>query len=402
MTARRFRTGARFAGAAAALFAVPIGFPAERSDFILIWNAPAECPAGEQVREAINKHLGVRQRGLVLRATATVTREPEAFRVELHTYDNRQRGVRELEAPTCEALVEAVALIVALAVDPALLGMGEDSNETPDQTDPQRSPPPDPNSEEASIAPGAAEVQAQSEEATGLPTVDDSTAAASRSTIARSSVAPITPAPLNRSDQSEEFGEASTPAFRDLGLQGVASLAGSLESGLLPGLGFGVTARGGIRLRRMRLEAAFSRWLERTSRSAQGPGTRAEGLSIAGWGCFRAVPAHTAPVADLRSELPPDDAPAIEASPCLGFEAGRLDVESFGVTDPGRATATYLATGGALRLGATAADWLSLDVRFEALRVVHRPGFEVESIGVVFQPRSWSLRAALGAEAYFP
>lgn len=402
MKARRFRPAARLAGTTAALFSLPFVHQAERSDFILVWNAPPECPAGEVVREEINKRLGSRQRGLVLRASATVTREASAFRVQLQTYDNRQRGVRELEAPTCEALVEAISLIVALAVDPALLGQEEGSEE-------EGSPPEEPALADPidRLAPGTGdEPGAPGTQAGGQNSGESAPnreAAGSRGAAPKGAQGPSTSPNRHSGVPPEDPGaEPAGRLFRDLGLQGVASLAGSLESGILPGLGFGITARGGMRLRRVRLEAAISRWFERKTSSAAGPGTKVGGMSLATWGCFRAVPAHTAPVPRLRSALPPDDAPAIEASPCVGAEFGRLDVESFGVSDPSKANGSYFAAGGALRLGATAAEWLSLDVRFEALRVLHRPEFEVENIGVIFQPRNWSLRAALGAEAYFP
>lgn len=405
MTARRSGAAARLAGTTLTLLPLVFARPAAGSDFVLIWDAPPECPSGELVRKEMIKRLGHKRRGLTLKASATVTRTDSAFRVQLQTYKNRQRGMRELEAPTCEALVQAISVIVALAVDPSLL------RDDPSESDAKGA---DDSAEGESAWLVVREVSAHSERS---ERGEDETE--SRSTDREIAARPTTlddAPPLKHSPRggvenfdasdseplSEDTAAEPTRTFADLGLQGVASLAGSVESGVLPGLGFGLTARGGVRLRRFRVEAAISRWFSRETTSLQGQGADVDGIALATWACFRAVPAHTAAVPRLRSALPPDDAPAIEAGPCLGAEIGRLHARSFGVSDPNEGSAGYIGAGGALRLGATAADWLSLDVRFEAFRVLHRPKFEVENIGVVYEPSAWSVRAALGAEAYFP
>jgi hypothetical protein len=293
-------------------------------------------------------------------------------------------------------LVDAIAVILALAVDPVARGSSDSSGQDPPASDSRAGAP-----ETAVTTSESARRAAAPGTSTRAPPPDSppiARAEAATSPSAESTTPNVT------ETQPPVDDSAGEPArtFTELGLQGVASIAGSVESGVLPGLGFGVTARGGARFRRVRTELAISRWFSRQSTSTEGRGADVDGLSLAGWGCFRAVPAHTAAVPRLRSALPPDDAPAIEAGPCVGAEVGRLHAQSFGISDPSEGSGAYLAAGGALRLGATAADWLSLDVRFEALRVLHRPEFEVRNLGAFYEPSPWSLRAALGAEAYFP
>lgn len=366
MMARRSGRNARLAFAAALAAALGSASPAPASDLALVWEAPAECPSAELVRRHVLRRIGAEHAHTSLQVRATVTRDAEAFRVRLETHGSGRRGVRELSAPTCSALVDALAVIVAMAVD------------------------------------------AQLPTAEGTPRNESEATSAPREGLGTSSGGPSSPATqgavagASSGSGDAESEEAARP-FRDLGLQGLASLAGSVESGILPGLGFGITARGGARLRRFRAEAAISKWFAREASSVQpGSGADIHGMALAVWACFRAVPAHTAPVPGLRSALPPDDSPAIEAGPCLGAELGQLSARSFGVAEPSDRSGGYFAAGGALRVGATAADWLSLDVRFEAFRILHAPEFRVENLGIVHEPSDWSLRAALGAEAYFP
>lgn len=413
MTAWRLGLPVRLAAVVATLVTLSFSRPARSSEFVLVWDAPPECPRADVVRKQVLKRVGAQRGDLALKVHAAVTREELLFRVRLHTYRAGQRGLRTLEAPTCSALVDAIAVIVALAVGETLPEetSGSEGSLVEQGRTPRRAAT---AKNERAAAPGTAAAAAAETEAVDpdarAPMVQAGPAPNEVATAASPSPPPPgdreSAAPPNTDSKPaviDDSGDTTGRAFTDLGLQGVASLAGSVESGVLPGLGFGVTLRGGARFRRIRVEGALSRWFARQAQSSTpGRGADVDGMSLATWGCFRAVPGHTAPVPRLRSALPPDDAPAIEAGPCLGVELGQLHARSFGVSDAGSGSASYAALGGGLRLGATASDWLSLDVRFEALRVLHRPEFRVENLGVVHEPALWSLRAALGAEAYFP
>jgi hypothetical protein len=418
MTARRlgYRTRLAFAAALTPIFLV---LPANASDLVLIWDAPQTCPNADQVRKQMLKRLGSQARTPVLKAHAAVTRDREVFRVRLHTFHAGQRGLRTLEAKTCSELVDAIAVIVALAADSessrAEAVVRRAASERGGTAQSPRA-----SVSLAVLAGGSAELEALDSPAaktaeTAAGAVELAPPAATEAYVEASPAAPARAQPeaLQAVAESSSAAPAPTPedendadaggrAFTALGLQAVASLAGAVESGILPGLGFGLTVRGGARLRRFRVEGALSRWFAREASAQPGRGADIHGMAIAAWTCFRAVPAHTAPVPRLRSALPPDDAPAIEAGPCLGMELGRLQAQSFGVSEARSGSGAYAAAGGGMRLGATASEWLSLDVRFEAFRVLHRPEFRVQNLGTVHQPAPWSLRASLGAEAYFP
>jgi len=358
---------------------------APSTNFALVWEAPESCPSAETVRAAVVALVRARPLHPV-RVNARVTREQDVFRVQIVTHREGSRGVRELEAPTCSALFDAVTIIIALAIDPELFQRSADAP-APGAGEPPGAEP------DGSIDPGAESAAASASAGSRVVEEDRSALPELRSTAADAK-SPV--------DEGVDPDIAAS-GFRDRGLQVVAALAGSVESGALPGLGFGVTARGGVRRRRFRAELVATRWLAREAFSAEpGKGARVSASAFAAWGCFRAVPGHTAPLRDLRLALPPDDQPAIEGGACVGVEVGRMTAESFGVTDPGSGSSGFASLGGALRLGATAAEWLSLDVRVEALSLLHRPNFELRDVGGVHQPDNWSLRASMGAEIYFP
>lgn len=85
----------------------------------LAWSAPAQCPSRAAVLGEIQSILegGAASTHAVL-ATAAVERDGPRWRVALSIRSDQGSGVRALDADSCAALASAVALIVALAVDP--------------------------------------------------------------------------------------------------------------------------------------------------------------------------------------------------------------------------------------------------------------------------------------------
>ena len=106
-------TGALAAAAAITCLAAPA--TARAAD--LEWIAPAECPSRASVLDAVTRALGPSSAAdtTTLRARAVVENSGRGWRVQLST----PSGERTLEADTCEELGEAVALILALAIDPS-------------------------------------------------------------------------------------------------------------------------------------------------------------------------------------------------------------------------------------------------------------------------------------------
>ena len=89
--------------------------------FTLTWNAPETCPSQQQVQAGLTNLLGGTIRiphGDDLDVHASVE-HGRVWSVALATYRaGRAGGRRFIEAPSCQALAEATALIVALMIDP--------------------------------------------------------------------------------------------------------------------------------------------------------------------------------------------------------------------------------------------------------------------------------------------
>jgi hypothetical protein len=93
---------------------------AEDEPITLSWRAPPDCPSEAAVLEEVHRRLGGRPAAgrTPLRATAQVERQPATYRVRLATDAGGVGGDRELEDPSCFALGNAVALVLALTFDP--------------------------------------------------------------------------------------------------------------------------------------------------------------------------------------------------------------------------------------------------------------------------------------------
>lgn len=343
--------------------------------FSLRWIAPAGCASVEEVRASVLELAGSEAPAPV-NAYASVKQSRAGFHLSLVTYRAGQRGQRELSAPTCAALVEAVTVILAIAIDPELLTRSELADTEP-------LPP---------AGPGV--------EAVSLPLPKPSGAGAAAQGLAQRRP-PRLPEPSAESD-SFAAREGFAGGSDDSSTQVLASLGAAVESGTMPGLGFGFTARVGGRFGRYRLETQLSRYLSRRATGVDpSKGAELTISSVGIWGCFRAIPAREVGVGAPGTPLE-DTNPRIEAGPCVGAELGQLDAIGFGIAAPARGRSSYAGSGGALRLGATASPWLSLDLRLEGVVLLHRPTFVVAELGPVHRPDAWSLRASLGAEVLFP
>jgi hypothetical protein len=88
--------------------------------FTLTWSAPDDCPSEAQVEADVERLVGGQLRlqdANDLHADVVVSGGPP-WSAELTTRRADQLGHRSIEAPSCQAAVEAVALIIALSIDP--------------------------------------------------------------------------------------------------------------------------------------------------------------------------------------------------------------------------------------------------------------------------------------------
>jgi hypothetical protein len=83
------------------------------------WNAPHECPSQPQVQAEIARLVGgeIQLHEGGLEAKTTVSHGP-LWSADLITQHAGQTGHRRIEAPSCRAAADAVALIIALLIDP--------------------------------------------------------------------------------------------------------------------------------------------------------------------------------------------------------------------------------------------------------------------------------------------
>jgi hypothetical protein len=93
---------------------------APKGTFTFTWNAPEACPSRERVQMEIARLLGgaieiAHEDDLDVRASVT---HGIGWSVVLTTRVSGQLGRRSIEAPSCESVAEATALIVALMIDP--------------------------------------------------------------------------------------------------------------------------------------------------------------------------------------------------------------------------------------------------------------------------------------------
>jgi hypothetical protein len=77
--------------------------------------APGECGSAESIQAAVEK-LVQRPPSEPLRAELSITRNPGAYEAELRTASAASRRVT---GESCEAVIEAVTVILALAIDPS-------------------------------------------------------------------------------------------------------------------------------------------------------------------------------------------------------------------------------------------------------------------------------------------
>jgi hypothetical protein len=86
----------------------------------IVWEAPERCPGPAVVRAQVTRLLAKSERHPEFHARADVrtTDDGQAFVMHLSVTVGEAVGERELEETSCDALAEAAATIIALAVDP--------------------------------------------------------------------------------------------------------------------------------------------------------------------------------------------------------------------------------------------------------------------------------------------
>lgn len=116
----------------------------------IVWEAPARCPGPAVVRATVARLLRASTGRPSFRAAARVEEEGEELTVKLSVTVGEGTGERVLRGGSCEALADATATIIALAVDPdgvARLPAGPAATVAPLVLVPASPPPPAPSVE---------------------------------------------------------------------------------------------------------------------------------------------------------------------------------------------------------------------------------------------------------------
>ncbi len=185
----------------------------------MVWSAPPACPDLAQLRGQILRYVGApsaqARAATTVRASVRAT-DDDQWSAEVVIVDP-QRIERRLHAPSCALLTRAIALMVAVRVEPVRVG--------------ERMTTPSPR-------PNVVPVQGRASTQTTTP----KTRATER------------PAPSSPRDSA---ASVTTPTF---GRRGLLGIGGSAAAGMGPRVAGAVSATGGVEGTRWRVEAEGSYW----------------------------------------------------------------------------------------------------------------------------------------------
>jgi hypothetical protein len=319
---------------AAPMFTAPaVASPAGASPPLRV-SAPDGCPGAPALERAVAAHVG---RAVALDGvTVSIRRTAGAWRAQLMT----EAGARELDAESCAAALDAVALVLALAVEP-----------------------------EPADAPPAPEVS---------PAAAPAARADTGGPIDAARPAPNEPPSSADRRAAPNAGSGARDGGLALGLG--AGVLG--EVGVLPAPSLGARAALGVSWRAWRLELAGLTLLPRRAELATDGGLTAQ----IGW--------WAAQLAACRRVLG-----AFEG--CVGSELGELRGEGSGVDAPRAARGTWFAeTLGAVWSSpwpSPAGPW-SWQLGSSLAIAVVRPEFGFDGLGVLHRPSPVSGRLWLAID----
>lgn len=334
--------------------------PLERGALRLEWSAPGGCPNAVEVVERIEGLLGARVTDLApepIVARGTV-RQIESLRygLELETQQKGQRFARSMQAPSCAELSDAGALVLALAIDPALAerraraavqGPAPETSALPaEPAVAQATPEPPPVAPVAPVAPAAK---------------------------------PVPPPPRDERPPVEPTGTTKREWSARLGLLAdVGTISTDVAFGMRAGAGLGV----GI----FRGELGIS-WLPPVRTVTAVEPERGGDIDFV--------------AADLDGCIFPYRG-RVEVLGCASFELGRLHGVGFGteVESSGSALWSGLGANGSIRY--KAAESVTAVAGAGFMIGLQNIEFTLENVGVVHHVSSAVARFTLGIEADFP
>ena len=351
---------------AVALCVVTAGDARASGPVSLRWSAPADCPAGDDVLEEVNRLLGARassQDG-VLDVVAEVKRKDDGtyvVRLEIPSADGPR--LREVSAVSCVALGQATALILAMMVDPEAALAAPPAPDLPGPTPPGQTDPKPVDAGPKQALPKPAE--------TPLPPLP---------VPSPSVVPPVVTAPRPRLPEKKAPVVMRRPV-----LSGSGQFLGDLGS--LPGPAFGVGGTFGVFPGRWRFEVGGAYFLEK---SKTFPSLKNEGSNI------NLAAFHLAAGYAFVSY------PKLEFAPHIRFDFGGFDAASFGVSTVDKKTAAFAGIGADVVLSYRLYKYFWARFGLEGVKLLSYPRFIVTGVGVAHEPSSIIVgRISLGGEVRF-
>lgn len=211
----------------------------------LSWQAPAACPAREawlgSLRARVDPTVWA-EAAPKLRASVRIEARASGYALALETELDGATGQRQLEAARCEELVEASALIVALAIDPSAAERAASAN-------PIVAPEATPASPAPVTAGAAAPAAAPAEPVPAEPQPEQPDPEPKR---------PILPVPVPAKGFDGERPPAPERSREPGSMRFFVRPLVLLDAATLPQLALGPSLQGGARIQRLHLELGAS------------------------------------------------------------------------------------------------------------------------------------------------
>lgn len=319
------------------------------------WQAPGSCPTRESVESAVVEASGAAiaaADGASVVTETVVEAEADGFRATVSVRRGSSTDTRVLQTEDCVLLARAVAIVIAVALDPVAVA----TQFTPEpEPKPEPEPEPEPITDPLPIT--APEPITEPEPITDQP-----------------------PAPPPRRSSSRE----------DLPLEYGAGLALGVGGRVLPGAGVGFALSPFVGIRRVHARAVVQYWLPRTQTLPNNlqAGGRFQ-LAAAG---VRLCPNVTFGPAPDRVRLPL----------CAGVDFGALLGSGAGDAVQAETNASAFWSAVTLEAGAAVviAPRVSLFAAFEGAISLSRPRFFLENGGELHESARFGPRGLIGIQVH--
>lgn len=327
------------------------------------WEAPPTCPDEATVLAAVEGHIGrplseFRDRRLSIIATAHAA--DSHWSLTIFTVSPEGTQERSLRYHGCSLLAEAAALLIAMTIDPQVLGR---------------------------LDPDALELLTRSED---LPPSEDP------SPVPEPAPAPVPEPPPSKAPTAPPNSEPAPPGVpaerappprRRLNPRGGVRAAGSLGYGDLPSAGGGLNLGLVLRIGRFQAELVGSGWFLRSIT-----------LNLAG----SAGAVFDLWTLALRGGYVVRAGRQFEVPLLLGLEAGQIHVRGVQLANANNARTPWVAIALAPGLAFVPRPFIAVVLGLELFVPVTRPYFRVDSGAEIFRPQPAGFRTSLGLEFRFP